>query len=254
MQTTIPTGVPPSPPSSPPHRTNTLILTSLPASLFHHEVLQALKDLFSSFGVLHSWAPIKGWGRIFVVYWDEQTAEDAKRGTDGLNLGSESAESPPVILRVYRGSPTTVTDVDRNLAVPPIEKNFLISPPGSPPVGWEPIKEVPPNTDTLAADLVAALHRLKISREGGVEILVSGGGEDGEGDANVPAVHLEGEWLEPNGDGGDEEVSRPPGGISMVKATVESMSGTSSAGGWLAGQRVPVQQFPTPRPPVLSGI
>lgn len=49
----------------------------------------------------------------------------------------------------------------RYLKPPPIEKNFLISPPGSPPVGWEQIKEEPPNTTPLADDLINALRKLQ---------------------------------------------------------------------------------------------
>jgi hypothetical protein len=45
---------------------------------------------------------------------------------------------------------------------PPIpERNFLISPPGSPPVGWVPVKEDPPNESPLAQDLMDALERVK---------------------------------------------------------------------------------------------
>jgi Calcipressin len=45
---------------------------------------------------------------------------------------------------------------------PPVpERNFLISPPGSPPVGWVAIREDPPNETPLAQDLVEALERLK---------------------------------------------------------------------------------------------
>ena len=47
------------------------------------------------------------------------------------------------------------------LTVPGVDKNFLISPPGSPPIGWEPIKEDPPNTQTLAEDLVEALKSVQ---------------------------------------------------------------------------------------------
>jgi hypothetical protein len=49
----------------------------------------------------------------------------------------------------------------KHLQVPAYTKNFLVSPPGSPPVGWEPAEEEPPNTAALAADLVAALTRLQ---------------------------------------------------------------------------------------------
>lgn len=67
-------------------------------------------------------------------------------------------------LRLYRGEMTSIEPVDPeslHLQVPKQTKNFLISPPGSPPVGWEPIEEEPPNTASLAHDLIAALTRLQ---------------------------------------------------------------------------------------------
>lgn len=147
-------------------------------------------------------------------------------------------------MRVFRGAPTpTQATQPVKLAPPPLEKNFLISPPGSPPVGWEPIVEDPPNRNTLAADLIEALRRLQLSREGGVEVLVS----EAEG---APAVHLEGEWTE------DDDAGRAGSGIGMVKATVASMGGAGSGvatplgAGWLDGERVSVQKIPTARPPI----
>lgn len=71
---------------------------------------------------------------------------------------------------------------------PAIEKNFLISPPGSPPVGWEQIKEDPPNATPLADDLINALRKLEIQAEfsrtkvegrKGVEVLIDP--EEGHG-------------------------------------------------------------------------
>jgi hypothetical protein len=86
------------------------------------------------------------------------------------------------------------------LRPPPIEKNFLISPPGSPPVGWEPIREEPPNTATLAGDLIAALKKLQLrERRGSREILLEP--EEGVG----VSVYLEDtDGDEYDGDGSDE--------------------------------------------------
>ena len=57
-----------------------------------------------------------------------------------------------------------MSDADRHLHPPAIEKNFLISPPGSPPIGWEPIKEDPPNATPLAQDLIHALEKLQLAQ------------------------------------------------------------------------------------------
>lgn len=49
------------------------------------------------------------------------------------------------------------TDEDAYLHVPPLEKQFLISPPASPPVGWEQPKEDKPVVDY---DLLSAMASL----------------------------------------------------------------------------------------------
>jgi len=92
----------------------------------------------------------------------------------------------PTILRVYRSEPNPIFSPssqtsDENLLRPPaIEKNFLISPPGSPPVGWEQIREDPPNVAPLADDLITALHKLKMQeRRSSREVLLEP--EDGVG-------------------------------------------------------------------------
>ncbi|KAF0554864.1 Calcipressin-domain-containing protein [Gigaspora margarita] len=50
-------------------------------------------------------------------------------------------------------------DNTRYLKVPEFEKNLLISPPGSPPVGWVQSREDRPNSTTLSDDLVHALAK-----------------------------------------------------------------------------------------------
>jgi Calcipressin len=56
---------------------------------------------------------------------------------------------------------TEIRESPFHLRPPVPERNFLISPPGSPPVGWVPVKEDPPNESPLAQDLMDALERVK---------------------------------------------------------------------------------------------
>lgn len=85
--------------------------------------------------------------------------------------------SPQLVLRVYRSDPSPLQTYGpwgteyssipqaNYLRPPPIEKNFLISPPGSPPVGWEQVKEDPPNQTPLADDLMTALKKLELQEK-----------------------------------------------------------------------------------------
>ncbi|KAF8644954.1 hypothetical protein AX16_008169 [Volvariella volvacea WC 439] len=155
-------------------RTNTLAITSLPKSFFHPTILDVLKQHFLGFGEINQWVCLPGFGRIIVVYYDEECAESAKLASDPIVLNGNGhamgAIEDEVVLRVYRADPNPLippgglsTVPESNLLQPPaVEKNFLISPPGSPPVGWEPIREDPPNSTPLAEDLMAALQQLQL--------------------------------------------------------------------------------------------
>ncbi|KAF6764644.1 calcineurin-binding protein [Ephemerocybe angulata] len=164
---------PPSPPRSPlTEATNTVAVTGLPRSFFDPIILSLLRDHFASYGTINQWVPLPGFGRVIVVFELDSCAETAKLHCDPINLHA-TQEHPEVTLRVFRADPNPLVAKDMAnvvpessyLAPPPIEKNFLISPPGSPPVGWEQILEDPPNSTPLADDLMHALQKLKVQEE-----------------------------------------------------------------------------------------
>lgn len=72
-------------------RTNTLVVTSLPPSFFEPVVLEALRAHFESYGDVHTWAPLKAFARVFLIYYDEEAAELAKEACDNLYV-KETAE------------------------------------------------------------------------------------------------------------------------------------------------------------------
>uniref|UniRef100_D8PU63 Calcipressin n=1 Tax=Schizophyllum commune (strain H4-8 / FGSC 9210) TaxID=578458 RepID=D8PU63_SCHCM len=142
--------------TSGPATTNTLAVTRLPASFFDPLILDILRDHFAQYGPINQWAPLSGFGRILVVYERDASAEAAREacGTIVVEPTDSHVAAEPIILRV-----------ERQLAPPRPERNFLISPPGSPPVGWEQAQEEPPNSAPLAEDLIHALKALQIKQE-----------------------------------------------------------------------------------------
>jgi hypothetical protein len=154
--------------------TNTVAITSLPRAFFDPLILDLLRTHFENFGEINQWVPLPGFGRVIVVYEHDQSAERAKLHSHPIALQATN-EYPEVLLRVFRADrnpllPRHTEDSVRShhidyLQPPPVEKNFLISPPGSPPVGWEQIREDAPNSTPLASDLMHVLKRLKIQEE-----------------------------------------------------------------------------------------
>ena len=69
-------------------------------------------------------------------------------------------------IRVYFGEHTPVEPVDQHLHAPESKKLFFISPPPSPPHGWEVKDEEPPNVQVLAEDLAQALSQLRSKNRG----------------------------------------------------------------------------------------
>jgi len=182
---------------------------------------------FASYGEIHQWVSLeKSFARIMIVFKHEEDAEFAKsRCGDRLVLEATN-DMPKTTLGVYRSVKINLNNNpsdDQHLRPPAIEKNFLISPPGSPPVGWEPIKEDPPNPTPLADDLIAALRKLQVhNKRSSREILLEP--EDGVG----VTVYVE----ECGGDDDDETREED----------------------WVYGQPSPARQKWTPLPTSLPPI
>ncbi|KAL1884393.1 hypothetical protein VTK73DRAFT_87 [Phialemonium thermophilum] len=146
----LPPLVQPTPPS------NTLIFTNLQSpDIFRPDNLQSIRDLISQIAPIHSWAPLKSFRRIVVSFFDEQSAIAVRSIWDGEAIMGERC-------RVYFGQHTPLDDAaDRHLALPDAGKLFFISPPPSPPHGWEMRLEDAPNKTVHPEDLAEALARLR---------------------------------------------------------------------------------------------
>ncbi|KAK0634980.1 Calcipressin-domain-containing protein [Bombardia bombarda] len=139
----------PTPPS------NTLIFTNLLSlDIFQPDNLQTIRDLVAQIAPIHAWAPLKSFRRIIVSFFDEDAAIAVRSVWDGEAILGEWC-------RVYFGQPTPISAQDVHLALPDAGKLFFISPPPSPPHGWEMKLEDAPNKMVHADDLAEALARLR---------------------------------------------------------------------------------------------
>ena len=117
--------------------------------------MQTIRELVSATAPVVTWAPLKSFRRIVVSFPDEQAAVRVRSIWDGEAIMGERC-------RVYFGQHTPVnpTDKDRHLELPDAGKLFFISPPPSPPHGWEVRLEDAPNKLVHAEDLAEALAKL----------------------------------------------------------------------------------------------
>ncbi|KAK3321002.1 BcRCN1, regulator of calcineurin [Cercophora scortea] len=146
----LPPLIEPTPPS------NTLIFTNLSSlDIFSADNLQTIRELISQTAPIHSWAPLKSFRRIIVSFFDEEAAIAVRRVWDNEAVLGERC-------RVYFGQPTPIEAAqDIHLALPDAGKLFFISPPPSPPHGWEMKLEDAPNKMVHADDLAEALAKLR---------------------------------------------------------------------------------------------
>lgn len=136
---------------------NTLIITNLNCvDTFASDNLQTIRSAIENIAPIHSWSPLKSFKRILVVFYDEAAAITVRQKWDGQNVLGETC-------RVYFGSPHNIEaeQKDPHLALPDAGKLFFISPPPSPPHGWEMKLEDAPNTMVHADDLAEALAKLR---------------------------------------------------------------------------------------------
>lgn len=138
----------PSPPS------NTLLITNLQApEIFAGANLESIRQAINQHAAIHTFAPLKSFRRVIVSFYTVEDAINIRQVLDGETvLGSR--------VRVYFGQPTKIDIEDQHLQAPKSQKLFFISPPPSPPVGWEMRNEEPPNKEVHAEDLADALSKL----------------------------------------------------------------------------------------------
>src|SRR3954454_15039086 len=139
----------PSPPS------NTLLITQLEdIHIFHPASLATIRQHINSIAPIHSFAPLKSLRRIICSFYDTESAIRVHQHLDGAAILGETRA------RVYFGEPTAIGEEKKYLERPDAGRLFFISPPPSPPVGWEIRHEDPPNKEVYAEDLAEKLAKL----------------------------------------------------------------------------------------------
>ncbi|KAI9004803.1 Calcipressin-domain-containing protein [Gaertneriomyces semiglobifer] len=143
--------------------TNTLILTNVPPRVFlTDDGIANVKATLEKFGDLKAVVPLKTFGRILVVYAATASAQAARaqlQNSDsiGIDVGVYFGEHTDT---TYLADPNAGTNLS-HLRVPDLEKNFLLSPPGSPPIDWTQIRESGPVPGGHADALLDALRELE---------------------------------------------------------------------------------------------
>ncbi|KAI4163123.1 MAG: hypothetical protein LQ342_003251 [Letrouitia transgressa] len=226
----LPSLVTPSPPS------NTLLITNLlEPSIFHPTSLAEIRSLLADHVPLHSFSPLKSFRRIVVSFYTTDDAIAVRRLLDNSPIMSSRA-------RIYFGEPTPLEPADQHLHAPQSSRMFFISPPPSPPLGWEMHHEGPPNKEVHADDLAAALASLRAKP--GVDVWGSPAEEGAEGGGDgSPATRQRGS--------GGMVVYRPEshgGSPGLPAVMVEDLTESEGTSPLEAGSKVTMTH--TARPPV----
>ncbi|CAG8434287.1 1772_t:CDS:2 [Ambispora gerdemannii] len=248
--------------------TNTLIIANLSREAFRSENLIELRAQLEQYGTLYKFIPIKSFHRILAVYYNTVDASAAKTFADKMMFLSSN-------IRIYFGMHTPICDTidkSQHLAVPKIEKNWLISPPRSPPVDWTQTREDSPNSNTLADDLIHALRPYATKNIGDIIIdeeedeiprfFLDDVSEKGKKSSlsrlDVPCLTIITN-NEGDSDGGDDDRSVPMILVqdwdhdSTIKIGSSNLLNVTNVNHRIA-QLPPLTYIPTPRPPIFDGM
>ncbi|XP_049872601.1 protein sarah [Pectinophora gossypiella] len=127
-----------------------VIVTNIHSDVFADEKLKKdLEDLFRTFSDNITFQWLRSFRRLRVNYDSPLAAANARVQLHQYQFHNSS-------INCYFAQPVTPVSL-KNLMPPKPVKQFLISPPSSPPVGWEPREE---NEPLVNHDLLAALASL----------------------------------------------------------------------------------------------
>lgn len=220
----------PSPPS------NTLLITNLNApEIFTSANLESISQAINEHATIHTFAPLKSFRRIICTFYSAEDAVKIRQVLDGESVLGER-------IRVYFGAETKIEQGDQHLQAPKSDKLFFISPPPSPPMGWEMRDEEPPNKEVHAEDLATALSRLQ-ARPSADEAMLP------EVDTSVPPTTRPGRQRSGTGTVvyDPEEQGHSP---HLPAIAVEDTSETESPGDMSPMEGVEKKFVHTSRPPV----
>lgn len=129
-----------------------IIVTNVDLSVFDNIDTKAhFEAMFREYEPNATFHYLRSFRRVRVDFEAHVAASSAKLSLDGTPMGNN------VIHCYFLQILSPCADEDAYLHVPPLERQFLISPPASPPVGWEQPKEDKPVVDY---ELIAAMASL----------------------------------------------------------------------------------------------
>ena len=130
-----------------------LIIQNFPSDIFvDDDIKEQFEQLFSIYGEAY-FTYLPGFQRIIVKYLSPDHSRAAKEQLNGVSLDEEQ------VLKVYFKEEAKKFGSDF-LDLPKAQRLFLISPPASPPVGWEQTEEPIP---VVNYDLLGAVARLEVA-------------------------------------------------------------------------------------------
>ncbi|VDK73048.1 unnamed protein product [Onchocerca ochengi] len=135
---------------------NSIIVTNVPAEVFSVEQQKKnFSDLFTQIESSCHFDFLRSFRRVRIIFEKPESATAAKLLTQHLSFNG-------TILKSFFAQRIRLRDAsdDGLLKLPPLEKQFLISPPASPPVGWEQSREMAPVVCNF--DLMAKLASLTV--------------------------------------------------------------------------------------------
>ncbi|KAL1887156.1 hypothetical protein Cpir12675_006670 [Ceratocystis pirilliformis] len=147
--------------------TNTLLITNLDdPAIFNPQNLMHIRSLIEKSAQINTWSPLRSFRRIVVSFKTTENAQKVRHLWDGESILGHRT-------RVFFGQETPVGQPrDEHLTLPDAGKLFFISPPPSPPMGWEMRLEDAPNKQVHADDLADALAKLNQSAPGPSDALL----------------------------------------------------------------------------------